>query len=89
MKITPDQVGIGQAVSCLMMSSLAFIVAFITAAIFLGWLVWCIAKHDDWAAKITLSIVNGFSLSLLHIIFKHVFPTPLFSEKDGKAAPVA
>lgn len=74
MKITPEQVELGEAISRLVMSWLAFVATFLTTAFFLGLLVWCIVKHDDWAAKLTVGVVNGFLLSLLRIIFKHVFP---------------
>lgn len=74
MKITSEQVEIGEAVSRLVMSWLAFAAIFLATAFFLGLLVWCIVKHDDWAAKLTVGVVNSFLLSLLRIIFKHIFP---------------
>ena len=57
------------------MSWLAFIATLVATAFFLGLLVWCILHHDDWAAKVTVGVVDGFLLSLLHIIFKYVFPS--------------
>jgi uncharacterized membrane protein (DUF2068 family) len=84
MNITPEQIELGEAVSRLVMSWLAFVATFATTAAFLGLLVWSIYKHDDWAAKVTLGVVNGFLLSLLHIIFRSVFSQKSTEKKNPK-----
>jgi hypothetical protein len=71
------------------MSWLAFLATFVTTAFFLGLLVWCIIRHDDWAAKITVGFVDAFLLSLLHIIFKSVFPNKAAAKGEPKASSIA
>jgi hypothetical protein len=86
--ITPDQIELFDAVSRLVMSWLAFIATFAATAFLLALLVWCILRHDDWAAKLTVGIVDSFLLSLLRIIYKHVF-SDRSSAKRANVAPVA
>jgi hypothetical protein len=86
--ITTDQIELGEAISRLVMSWIAFVATFLTTAFFLGLLVWCIFKHDDWAAKCTVGVVDGFLLALLQIIFKHVFPDRSGAKKDDAKEPV-
>jgi hypothetical protein len=89
LKITTEQVELGEAVSRLVMSWLAFLATFATTAGFLGLLVRCIFRHDDWAAKITVGVIDGFLLSLLHIIFKHFFSDRPVPKEAPKASSVA
>jgi hypothetical protein len=71
--LTTEQVEIGTAISQVVMSWVAFIATLIATAAFLGFLVWCVLKHEDIAAKIVVGVIDSFLLNLLRIIFKHVF----------------
>jgi hypothetical protein len=75
LNITQEKIEVGEAAGRLLMTWFAFIATFATTAIFLGILVWCIVRHDDWAAKATLGVINGILLSLLHVIFRNIFPS--------------
>ena len=73
MKLTPEQVELGNAVSQIVMSWLAFLAACAATTFFLGFLVWCVVKHEDASVKVVIGVIDTFLLNLLRIIYKHIF----------------
>jgi hypothetical protein len=89
LKITEEQLDIAQAMSRIVMAWLAFLCVFVTTGSFLGLLVYCVLKHEDVAAKVIVGVINGFLLSLLRIIFKHVFPDGTPKKQGAKKKKTA
>jgi hypothetical protein len=83
-KITPEQIELGEAISRLVMSWLCFVATLLTTAFFLSLLVRSMLNHDDWAAKLAVGVVDGFLLSLLRIIFKNVFPDRSSAKREDE-----
>jgi len=73
MKVTPEQVQLGEAISQIAMSWLAFLGTTATTVFFLGFLVWCVLKHEESSAEIVVGVINSFLLILLIIMFRHIF----------------
>jgi ABC-type nickel/cobalt efflux system permease component RcnA len=82
MKITPEQVAIGEDLSRLVMAWIAFLATLIATAVLLTLLVWCVLEGKHWEATVIVGVVNGFLLTLLIIIFRYIFNRR--SPKPGK-----
>lgn len=70
---TAEQVDLADAIGRIVMAWIAFLVTIVVTLFFLGFLVYCILKHEDKAVNIVLTVVNVFLLQLLTIIYRSIF----------------
>ena len=81
--LTLEQVDLADALGRVVMAWIAFAVTILVTLFFLGFLVFCIVRHEDNAVKVILTIVDVFILQLLTIIYKSIFYQKK-AEKRGK-----